>query len=751
MKKFYTVLFSILGIVLVGGLANASLWDYYNGDVPPLNERGAEDCGITNYIGTAEQNSKLEQCFGAKEITLGAPVSVYQRTILPEQTNTYDLGSPSNTWKNLYVSSTYANALYLNQSSLNVSTTFYVDLATGSDSNNGASLATAFRTIGKAMSSTCSSVIGGNFDIFVSSGEVLESVEFCNFMGNRSNVLGQGVSTANIAPRSFIRLIGASTTSTVITGNGVNNLVTVAGPITVSLQNLTVSSSYTATAIIMSDYSQVFLTDVNAYSTSTVLSTNDYSRLTINPNITITTSSFNHVGNSTGNSLSMNGNSQVDVNNRSEFMNTGSGNAIPISIQTNSRLMFNGANINTDVGATTPGASARGFSILTNSSVSWGRSGTSRLKLVNIDGPDSSNANSGAAIQVRGQSSFFASQGIVYSNVRVPLDISELSYYFENSAITQELINGSSSTLRMSPDSVAVFASTSIRTLTPTAFGDRGTSTSTVLGYTLWPNTFTATNTFPTVGVGTTTPTATLSIQANTINGVAVNAFDSAGNLIMSAASSSGFFIDRDTYAQFNFSGLGSVVDIGSQGGKAGVLRINNSGLISFVGDNGDVNGQIDSSAYITTNGVITSTYAHYIKMGSSPFALDGAFTVSQGGNISTSGTLRIHQTSTFKAAMVFSYTSSSFATFDLQGNQYYLSVSSSVDFSTTTLPIAGSVPPGTTYKIKDRNPNDTSVVRIVTRFQDTIDLTPSSTPYDLPQGGAVELVSDGVRNWEIN
>lgn len=73
MKKILITL--IIGLSFAG-LANATLWDFYNGNLPSVSDRASEatECDINDYTGTYEQNIKLEKCLREKSF-LGASTS----------------------------------------------------------------------------------------------------------------------------------------------------------------------------------------------------------------------------------------------------------------------------------------------------------------------------------------------------------------------------------------------------------------------------------------------------------------------------------------------------------------------------------------------------------------------------------------------------------------------------------------------------------------------------------------------------
>lgn len=123
MKKY--LFLSLLSLFLVGGVANASLWTFYSGNIPLLSDRGAETCGIKNYIGTSDQNAQLENCLKSiklGDVMLGAPTVTYQRSVYPEVDNTYELGTSTNAWKNIVSYNMSIKGLATSTSSLCVST-----------------------------------------------------------------------------------------------------------------------------------------------------------------------------------------------------------------------------------------------------------------------------------------------------------------------------------------------------------------------------------------------------------------------------------------------------------------------------------------------------------------------------------------------------------------------------------------------------------------------------------------------------
>jgi len=75
MKKLLTLSSIILGIFLVAGIANATLYNFYSGNLPTIKERkeSASSCGISNYNGNTEQNIELEKCLSG--VKLGQTVS----------------------------------------------------------------------------------------------------------------------------------------------------------------------------------------------------------------------------------------------------------------------------------------------------------------------------------------------------------------------------------------------------------------------------------------------------------------------------------------------------------------------------------------------------------------------------------------------------------------------------------------------------------------------------------------------------
>ena len=77
MKKLLITL--IIGLSLAG-ISNATLWEYYNGNLPSISDRAslALQCGISGYRGTADQNIKLESCLrnnGDMTVELGAALA----------------------------------------------------------------------------------------------------------------------------------------------------------------------------------------------------------------------------------------------------------------------------------------------------------------------------------------------------------------------------------------------------------------------------------------------------------------------------------------------------------------------------------------------------------------------------------------------------------------------------------------------------------------------------------------------------
>jgi hypothetical protein len=77
MKK---LLLSIAVALLLVGPARATLWDYYKGILPSVDERKDEaaQCGIYNYTGTAEQNVAFEKCLRSGIQSGYNPVTGYQ-------------------------------------------------------------------------------------------------------------------------------------------------------------------------------------------------------------------------------------------------------------------------------------------------------------------------------------------------------------------------------------------------------------------------------------------------------------------------------------------------------------------------------------------------------------------------------------------------------------------------------------------------------------------------------------------------
>lgn len=78
MKKIATFLTSLVLILSVGLVAKATLWDYYNGNLPSISERAelAAEYGIVNYTGTAEQNEALETMLRGESLGIAIPTVV---------------------------------------------------------------------------------------------------------------------------------------------------------------------------------------------------------------------------------------------------------------------------------------------------------------------------------------------------------------------------------------------------------------------------------------------------------------------------------------------------------------------------------------------------------------------------------------------------------------------------------------------------------------------------------------------------
>jgi hypothetical protein len=77
MKKILITL--IIGLSLAG-ISNATLWEYYNGNLPSISDRAslALQCGISDYRGTYDQNIKIESCLrnnGDMTAELGAALA----------------------------------------------------------------------------------------------------------------------------------------------------------------------------------------------------------------------------------------------------------------------------------------------------------------------------------------------------------------------------------------------------------------------------------------------------------------------------------------------------------------------------------------------------------------------------------------------------------------------------------------------------------------------------------------------------
>lgn len=62
--KIKQILISLMALSLVVGTVNATLWDYFDGDLPSVSERVelAENCDINEYEGSYDQNVALEDC-----------------------------------------------------------------------------------------------------------------------------------------------------------------------------------------------------------------------------------------------------------------------------------------------------------------------------------------------------------------------------------------------------------------------------------------------------------------------------------------------------------------------------------------------------------------------------------------------------------------------------------------------------------------------------------------------------------------
>jgi hypothetical protein len=106
MKKILLTL--IIGIG-VAGIANATLWDFYNGNLPSVSDRASEatECDISDYTGTYDQNIKLENCLrekaflGATTSTAPTPAPSLYRNQTWTGVNTYTsstISSGNNTW-----------------------------------------------------------------------------------------------------------------------------------------------------------------------------------------------------------------------------------------------------------------------------------------------------------------------------------------------------------------------------------------------------------------------------------------------------------------------------------------------------------------------------------------------------------------------------------------------------------------------------------------------------------------------------
>jgi hypothetical protein len=290
------------------------------------------------------------------------------------------------------------------------------------------------------------------------------------------------------------------------------------------------------------------------------------------------------------------------------------------------------------------------------------------------------------------------------------------------------------------------------------------------------------------IGIGTSTPIAQLSSQ--TAAGVIpFEIASSTGSSILRVDKTSNVVIGVPTGVPVNAAKLvvrGDGGDLYAIENSAGVrqLTLAETGAATYAGTIRINGGQIingstsDALLYTLTAGTAWSAIANvstspafniagpnsgpmnnnFLQVSSNWNAPNAAnvFVINKQGyvgvNTSTPTEGFSVATTTFMAAgQIWKYTPTTAATYSLLKSDFYISVSSTENYSTTTLPLANSVKAGTTFKIKDRNPNDTSVPRMLTQYSDTLDLVASTTPFDLAQGQAIEVVSNGISNWEIN
>lgn len=146
------------------------------------------------------------------------------------------------------------------------------------------------------------------------------------------------------------------------------------------------------------------------------------------------------------------------------------------------------------------------------------------------------------------------------------------------------------------------------------------------------------------------------------------------------------------------------------------------------------------------TNATITNSASLWVQAGTT--RLDGNVGISSS---SPKEGFSVATTTYLGAGLVQNYTFTTAATYAVKVTDLFIAVSSTANYSSTTLPSAASVRAGTTFKIKDVNPNDTSIVRVLPTASDKIDTVASTTPFDLPQGGSAEFISDGISNWNVN
>lgn len=403
--------------------------------------------------------------------------------------------------------STTANSLLISTPNISVTTTLYVDGTNGSDSNNCTGSGTAAcKTIQAAVKKTCSSVVGGAFDIHIAAGTYAEMINFCPHLGSQLDN-GSSFDSLGYNPTyhngSIVRLFGSTTTpSSVIlagtdtasgSGSGVMNIFNAGA---VRLEGLTVSTTYATSnpTAISIEKSAVDFKDVNLSSTGGIISAADYSDVLFEQGDTNTTT-ITKVGD-TSTAISITAHSNLDFNgnlNASTTVNSAfissSGNGVVSFLGSHLNFFFTGT-----TGVTKRGIIASGHSFLTFAA------NNSAYSFYNYNAPDLSTAFKSSAIQLLQNSTFFlgTNDTITFDNVSEPIAVYDNSNYIENSATTWNFTDGSSTTIFVDPTSLWTTTAGTTQGGLTFAQGFGGRSVSSTFGYEYFPNIYYATSTFTT-------------------------------------------------------------------------------------------------------------------------------------------------------------------------------------------------------------------------------------------------------------